>query len=619
MILTIPVYAAPVKGAQVQPASAELTDKFYEDFYSEFAPDALTLAPAEYKAAYDILNSAATRIRDGKFAFAAEILRALPQETEKIFRPVVTMREEFAAADAIRPFAESEARGELMKYHAGVWTSHPEFAEDFAAFSDDFALRASRRERTQGAPYIVDNLNAYGFTPKGEGGPQQAYLFLWNKLNAISKFADACSKLGLDYMDIPLEEYEARVAWKLADQINAAKKAAESKEGGRETWSELIEYYTPPEPEKVPESAPSEETLIPPAAPAEESPEPPAATAPPVAESEQPAVTPAAPETEAKEPLPLDILINPLSLFIPPGEVKETPKPEASPEEEATVPPTPEPATEAPTEQPAEELVEQPAEQPAEEPVEPPIAEEIFKPAPPPTVETPVVEPKPVVPEAESSPPPGAAKLPSTINAVPVSPNDVFAGVAFGTPVGSKPSEGPGAPPQMNNDEVMVKLSKVAERSIDTAAAKGLELGRQAIELAKALSGDPNQEKDETKAQLDKYRAKRSDLLAAVGIIDRYRLEKYLDITIEQIDKEILAEVRRPYDDLKASPLWEKYREREGDFEDAFALITSHFLNRRSSESIYAGEMAALETHIADYEGVMLEIEELLAAAKSGG
>jgi hypothetical protein len=420
-------------------------------------------------------------------------------------------------------------------------------------------------------------------------------------------------------MDTPLEEYEARVAWKLADQINAAKNAAESKEGGRQTWSELIEYYTPPEPEAVTGQPPSEEVLIPPAEPVEEIAVPPAAAEAPAPESTPAPAEPATPETETKEQLPLDILINPLSLFIPPGEAEETPKteekpntvaapePEAAPKEEAAVPPAPEPVEEA--------LPEQPAEEPAELY----IAEELFKPAPTQPVETPVVEAKPVVPEAESSPAPGAAKLPSTIDAVPVSPNDVFAGVAFGTPVGAKPSEGAGATSQMDNDEIMVKLSKVAERSIDTAAAKGLALGRQAIELAKALSGDPNHEKDETKAQLEKYRVMRGDFLASVGIIDRYRLEKYLDITIEQIDKEILAEVKRPYDDLKASPLWEKYRESEADFEDAFARIESDFLNRRSSESIYAVEMSALETHIADYDGVMLEIEELLAALKTGG
>ena len=84
------------------------------------------------------------------------------------------------------------------------------------------------------------------------------------------------------------------------------------------------------------------------------------------------------------------------------------------------------------------------------------------------------------------------------------------------------------------------------------------------------------------------------------------------------IDEEIIAELRRPYDDLKTSALWEEYRENEADFDDAYLRISSDFRQRREKESIYAGEMAALETHIVDYEGYMLELEELLSMLGTG-
>jgi hypothetical protein len=589
----LPAYAMQPKPMKMELSSEGLSEGFFKDFYNYFAPDALLLEPSEYRAAYDILIKAACRIRDGKYREAADVFAVLPDDVETIFRPVITMREDLTKADPIRPFANKDSRGELMLYHTSVWTSHPEFAEDFSAFSEDFALRASRRERDKGAPYIVDKLNDYGFVPMGEGGPQQAYKFLWSKFNDITKFADVCIKLGLDYIDVPLEEYEARVAWALADEIYAAQDEAWAKEGGRQTWSELIEYYTPEEEpveeelieKETVEETPEEEILIPAPETTEEIVEYPPEDEIIIPELEETEEIPIEPEIEEApeegEALPLEILINPLSLFQPPEDVEI-------------------PGTEVPAEPPAEEPTEpiETYEEPTPETVEPyePVAEE---PSEPPAETEEVITP---------------TALPEAMDAVPIPPGEVSGELAYGTPVESTPDLEMAPPPQIDKEQIQIKLASIAESSIDRAGEKGLELGRQAVELAKLLSEDPGRENEETRNQLNKYRNSRSDFLAAIGIVDRYHLEKYLEIEIEEIEEEILAEIRRPYDDLKASVIWEKYREKENDFEDAFARISSDFLNRRTSESIYAGEMAALEARIVEYESVMLEIEELLAA-----
>jgi hypothetical protein len=200
------------------------------------------------------------------------------------------------------------------------------------------------------------------------------------------------------------------------------------------------------------------------------------------------------------------------------------------------------------------------------------------------------------------------------VDAVPTAPGEVSGTLKVGTPVKPGSVEPDGSIKPMDKGEIDLRLAAISEDAIDNAAEKALELGRHALELAKLLTVDPKHEDEATKAQLERFRASRSEFLASMALIDRYRLEQYLELPVEMIEEEIVAELRRPYSDLKASPSWDDYREKEADFDDAFTRIVSDFRQRRTQESVYAGEMAALETHIVDYESYMLEIEELLAA-----
>ncbi len=603
-ILILPAAGELEKKFRVDTPDQEYSPGFYEDFFNLFDPSALSLGDAERKAGYDVLISAAIDIKHGDYEGAARMLAVLPDEIEALMRPVVTMREDLATAEPIIPFADSDARAELMKYHKEVWTVHPEFAEDFSAFAEDFAKRASRREKVEGAPYIIAHLNDYGFVPRSDGGPQQAYLFLWTKFNAISKFADVCDKLGLDYEKISIEKYSDAVSRTFSDRIFAANDEAYSREQGRMSWTELIDQYAPvpEEPAAAIEETPADEgpveyTELPaetaPLPPAVEESEPETEEAPPVEEEAPP------PISEPPEVSPeFEILVNPLSLFTPPSDAEavkpaesETSTPlaeETKPVKSTTVfnpPDSGQPATA--TEQPADET-------------------DVTAEAPVSTFNHPT--------ESASEEP---GEFPTHVDALPVPPGDVTGTLAVGTPAESGPADASGTSVAMDSEEIKLKLAAIAEDSIDKAALKALNLGRNALELAKMLTDDPKHESDATKNQLDKFRSSRTEFLAATALIDRYSLEEYLDVPVELIEEEIVAELRRPYDDLKASPAWEDYREKEADFDDAFARLASDFRARRAKESIYAGEMAALETHIVDYESYMLEIEELLAALEA--
>jgi hypothetical protein len=567
-----------------------------------FDASALSLSDAERKAGYDVLISAAIDIKHGDYEAAARMLAVLPDEIEALMRPVVTMREDLAAAEPIIPFAENDARAEIMKYHKEVWTVHPEFADDFTAFAEDFAKRASRREKIEGAPYIIAHLNDYGFVPRADGGPQQAYLFLWTKFNAISKFADVCDKLGLEYEKISIEKYSAAVSHNFSDRVFAANDEAYSREQGRMSWTELIDQYVPvteEPPAAIEETSPVDEGPVeytePPAEteplpPAVEESEPETGETPPVEEEAPPAIT------EPPEVSPeFEILVNPLSLFTPPSDA-EAAKPAES---ETSTPPAKEekPVKSTTVFNPPD------AGQPATSTEKPADETDV-------TAEAPVSTFNHATSTASEEP----AEFPSHVDALPVPPGDVTGTLAVGTPAESGPDDTSGTAPAMDSEEIKLKLAAIAEDSIDNAALKALNLGRNALELAKMLTDDPKHESDATKNQLDKFRSSRTEFLAATALIDRYSLEEYLDIPVELIEEEIVAELRRPYDDLKASPAWEDYRDKEADFDDAFARLASDFRARRTKESIYAGEMAALETHIVDYESSMLEIEELLSA-----
>lgn len=559
--------------------------EFYTDFFTLFSEDGLSLGEAEQRAAYDVLLSAAKLIEKGHYENAADHLAVLPKEVEATLRPVIATREDMLAIDPIRPFADHEARGELMKYHRDVWTAHPEFAEDFQAFGEDLAKRASRREKIEGAPYIIEHLNDYGFVPKDEGGPLQAYQFIWVKFNAISKFADVCDKFGVDYADISVEEFEARVAWGLAERIFASKEEARDREQGILSWTELIETY-------VPEEEPVEEVTI--EVPAiEEYAEP---EEEPVVEEEVPEevpgeVPPPVEEEPTDEP-PFEVLINPLSLFTPPPGVV------AVEETEIPVPPVEEEPLPEPEE---EETVETEPAITSTEVAEAAESGPLFVP--------PVTEPEVSVPVTR---PVIDGELPARIDAVPVPPGDVSGELRVGTNAEIGPAGTSTVVGSMDEDEVRLRLAAIAEEAIDNAAEMGLKLGYDALDLAMMLIDDPKHESDETREKLDKFRGSRTEFLAASALIDRYELEQYLEIPIEMINEEIIAELRRPYDDFKTSPLWEEYRQNESDFDDAFLRIASDFRERRTRESIYAGEMAALEKHIIEYEAYMLELEELV-------
>ena len=555
--------------------------EFYTDFFTLFSEDALSLVEAEQRAAYDVLLSAAKLIEKGHYENATDHLAVLPDDIEATLRPVIATREDMFAIDPIRPFADHEARGELMKYHREVWTAHPEFTEDFNAFGEDLAKRASRREKIEGAPYIIEHLNDYGFVPKDEGGPLQAYQFLWVKFNAISTFVDVCEKFGVDYADISVKEFEARVAWGLAEQVFAAQEEARDREQGILSWTELIETYVPEEPaEEVPIEIPPIEEYTEPVV-EEEVPEEVPGEEPPLIEEEEP----------TEEP-PFEVLINPLSLFTPPPGV------EAIEETETPVPPV----EEEPLPEPEEE--EEPETEPVITPSEVAEAAEsgpLFTP--------PVTEPVVRVPQTM---PVIDGELPARIDAVPVPPGDVFGELREGTNAEIGSAGTSTVVGTMDEDEVRLRLAAIAEDAIDNAAEMGLKLGYDALDLAMMLIDDPKHESDETRDKLDKFRGSRSEFLAASALIDRYDLERYLEIPIEMIDEQIIAELRRPYDDFKTSGLWEEYRENESDFDDAFLRISSDFRERRIKESIYAGEMAALEKHIVEYESYMLELEELV-------
>ena len=586
--ICITVQAAAPRVFMPEPSDEALTSAFFEDFYSSFAPDAVGIPLPEQRAAYDILIAAQKYLEEFKFDKAQDLLSVIPDSIQANLNPVVKTREDLASADAIRLFDEHEAREELIKFHAGVWTSHPEFGEEFTAFSEDFAKRASRREKIEGAPYIVDNLTVYGFVPRGEGGPQQAYLFLWTKFKSISKFEDACNRVGLNYKDVTVKKFETQVTRSLADKIEVAEEYALSREGGRQAWAELIQYYTPGEDDLViegvfigpagPEPKPDvyeplqeSESISDPVGGIEETP---LIVESPVPEEEDP---------ENEPTLPVEILVNPISIFSPPGEVENTRETiflDPSIKEETLIGETPIPFEESPT-----------------------IPEPDIETAP----DESIIKPELEIPESP------AGEFPSHIDAVPIPPGLIYGELSIGIPADSGTGKNLTVPAEVDREKVLFNLSVLAERSIDTAGESALRLGREAVELAKLLSSDPKRENEITRVQLEKFRDSRGEFLASVAVIDRYHLEDYLDLPMNVIEEEILTELRRPYDDLKASSEWEEFRVKEKDFDDAFARITSDFQQRRTRDSIYAGEMAALEAHIPEFEGVMLEIEEMVA------
>lgn len=533
---------------------------FLDDFYTalRYRPSGLTWV--DESETCRLLVTAGAQAVAGDTENALRTLDLMPDSISSAFPFLATMREDLLVPEMLNSWYENdEARTMLFQFYEDSWLPHPEYRDDFVTFRDDTMGRASRTDPTVPAVYIMGHLSDYGFVPDQALTRDDPYLFLWDLLTELTYYAQRAGYYGLQWDRYNPNVYRAAVIQKFGGIIKVAYDEASRQELGRSFWGSLIESYHPFE-SPTPGTETSGQMVTPTSEDASSRNEPEGI--------EVPHTGAATSATERGIPEPGE-------LFRPPEEMTDEQRAaelqariDALKARVYGIPETP-PAPPAPPETtPPEETVE----------------------APPETA------------PAETT---GA---PSEIPAG--TPDEFTAPTEEPTPSEAAPEET--VPGELGNYAQM-RLNEIADQLSVDIGALATDLGRETIDLV-VLLNDVNVSDETVQNAEDRYVAKREAFLAGLGVWDRFNLEVYTPLTLQDLNSLIIMDLRSPYDELKNRPTeWGMYAGFEKDFDEAFQRISDGIRNRRDDPDIMAAEATALTAFMAEYNDAIKEIEELIA------
>ncbi|MCX6647220.1 MAG: hypothetical protein NTY09_12815 [bacterium] len=596
-----PAFSQTYRPFEPIPRGEMYEQQFLADFFDALGTLPANLSLVDQSETVRLLVMAGSTAERGDTLEAISMFGLLPDVISAQFPFITTMKEDLQIPDILQPWYQNEdARNYLFSFYEEAWLPHPEYRDDYISYRDDTMGRASRRDPTVPAVWILGHLADYGFVPDRELTDDDPYLFLWDLLTSVTVYAQRCGFYGLQYDQYNELAYKTAVVNKVGEKIYDAHQEASRRETGRGFWSDLINSHNPFE---VPAQNGETGTETTPVSGAEET------------------GTTASGTSEAQDDY---------DLFRPPPETAPSGTEESTEDQAATdetieglvnnledrmgevVPPA--------GEAPAEEVVTE--ETPVEEtPVEETITEEpgATTDESTATVETPVEETITEEPGATTDESTATEETPEQVTEeVPgegeqaVPDEFQYEGGPDRTPSETAPEE---APPGELGNYATVRLKEIADQLAVDIGALANDLGSETIDLV-VLYNDVNVT-DETIVNAEqRYIAKREAFLAGLAVWDRFNMEIYTPLTLADFNDLVAADLNSPYLNIKANAAqWAQVQAYEAHFDEAFAQIEDGLRNRRDETDVMAAEAAALTAFLGDFNDRIKEIEDLLSGA----
>lgn len=241
-----PVYSQGIRQFKPIEQGQVYERQFLNDFWSSLGVKPPNLTWVEESETVRILVSAGSMALRGDTDGALGMFDLLPPSTASSFTFITTMREDLLTPAVLEPWIkDKQAREMLFEFYRKDWLPHPEYRDDFKAFSEDTKGRASRLATTAPAVWILANLPSYGFIPDQNLQTDEPYLFLWNLLMDFSRYAQRASFYGLQWDKYDERDFKFAVVARAGKKIKEAHDQAAKNELRHSFWSQLIDKYQP--------------------------------------------------------------------------------------------------------------------------------------------------------------------------------------------------------------------------------------------------------------------------------------------------------------------------------------------------------------------------------------
>lgn len=241
-----PVNAQAARSFQPIPRGEMYERIFLDDFFDAlgYRPDGLTWV--DESETVRLLITSGSMAKSGDTQNAITTLGLLPDLISSQFPFITTMKEDLLIPEILDPwYRNEEARTYLFSFYEEVWLPHPEYRDDYLSFRDDTIGRASRRDPTVPAVWILGHLADYGFVPDRQLTEDDPYLFIWDLLTGVTVYAQRCTYYGVTWDQYSENTYNRAVIQHVGERIREAHDEAARREVGRGFWADLISSHHP--------------------------------------------------------------------------------------------------------------------------------------------------------------------------------------------------------------------------------------------------------------------------------------------------------------------------------------------------------------------------------------
>jgi hypothetical protein len=249
LLVAIPAGAQSLREFRPLPRTELYEREFLDDFFVALGNRPQGLTWVDESATVNLLVTGSVYAQNGDAENALLTFGMIPDYITSTFPFFTTMREDLLVPDILDPWYDyEEAREFMFGFYTDVWLPNPGYRDDYISFRDDTMGRASRRDPTVPAVWILGHLADYGFVSDRALTEDDPYLFLWDLLSSITVYAQRSTYYGLDWDRYNENDYNVAIVMRVAAIVNEAHQEAARLEAGRGFWADLIDSHRPFEP-----------------------------------------------------------------------------------------------------------------------------------------------------------------------------------------------------------------------------------------------------------------------------------------------------------------------------------------------------------------------------------
>lgn len=242
----LPAFSQTYRQFQPIPRGEIYEQQFLADFFDALGTIPADLTWVDQSETLRLLVTAGSMAERGDTLEAITTLGLLPDVISSQFPFITTMKEDLLIPEILDPwYLNNDARTYLFTFYEEAWLPHPEYRDDYISFKDDTMGRASRRDPTVPAVWILGHLADYGFVPDRQITEDDPYLFLWDLLTSLTVYAQRCGYYNIQWDQYNELQYKSAVVLKVGEKIHEAHDEASRRETGRGFWSDLISGHHP--------------------------------------------------------------------------------------------------------------------------------------------------------------------------------------------------------------------------------------------------------------------------------------------------------------------------------------------------------------------------------------